>query len=183
MTHRNTIFVTNLFDMPKLVRELEPARLISIIQPELQPDRPSELIEHAHHRVEVHDITQDEPYSVLIQEEHLQSMVEFIDLWDPNQGALMTHCYAGISRSTATALIAAYMKTNDALGSARALRVAAPYAQPNRRVIALADRVLGCNGALIAAREDIGTASEFVAEAPLTVLRIGDTDALHQPSG
>jgi predicted protein tyrosine phosphatase len=173
MAHSNTIFVTSLYDMPHFVRELEPARLVSIIQPELQPDRPSELTEHAHHRVEVHDITADQPFSVHIQDDHVQALIEFINQWDPVEGALMTHCYAGVSRSTAAALIAAFMKTADALGSAWALRAAAPYAQPNRRVIALADHALGCDGELIAAREEMGPATETVAEAPLTVLRIG----------
>jgi predicted protein tyrosine phosphatase len=170
--HANTIFVTNLFDMPHFVRELKPARLVSIIQPELQPDRPSELVEYAHHRVEVHDITEDQPYSVLIQEPHVETLVEFIESWDPSIGALMTHCYAGVSRSTAAALIAAYIKTSDAEWSATALRAAAPYAQPNRRVIALADTVLGCDGELVAAREAMGNATHSVVEAPLTVLRI-----------
>jgi predicted protein tyrosine phosphatase len=174
MAYSNTIFVTNLFDMPHFVRDLEPARLVSIIQAELQPDRPNELAEHAHHRVEVHDIIEDQPFSVLIQDTHVQALIDFIHQWDPRDGALMTHCYAGVSRSTAAALIAAFMKTTDALGSARALRVAAPYAQPNRRVIALADHALGCEGELIAAVKEMGPATESVVEAPLTVLRIGD---------
>ncbi len=40
------------------------------------------------------------------------------------------------------------------------------------RIIALADEVLGLNGALIDAREAMGQSTESVAEAPLTELSL-----------
>ena len=171
MPHPNTIFVTSLFDMPHYVRELEPARLVSIIQPELQPVRPAEFTEDAHLRVAVHDITEPEFDGVLIEEAHVRQLIAFIEAWDAAEGALLTHCYAGISRSTAAALIACYVKTGDGETSAAALRTAAPHAAPNRRIISLADAVLGCAGALSDARERMGAPSLAIVEAPLTTLR------------
>ena len=91
----------------------------------------------------------------------------------PEAGALLTHCYAGVSRSTATALIAATMKTGDAHWSALRLRAAAPHAAPNRRIISLADDVLGLQGRLLEACGAMGE-SLGVVEGPLTVLRIGE---------
>ena len=172
MRHPHTIFVTSLFDMPHFVRELAPARLVSIIQPELQPARPSEISASNHLRVGVHDISEHRPHSILARRRDVEELIGFIESWNPEDGALLTHCYAGVSRSTATALIAAFVKTSDAEASAGALRTAAPHALPNRHLIALADEVLGCNGALIAARETMGGASVSVADGPLTILRL-----------
>ncbi len=173
LQYPQTIFVTSLFDMPHFVRELTPDRVVSIIQPELQPDRPHTLDAEAHLRVEVHDISDERPFHVRPEREHVEALVAFIDGWAPERGALLTHCYAGVSRSTATALIAATMKTGDPRWSALRLRAAAPHAAPNRRIISLADEVLGLRGSLVAACEAMGE-SVGVVEGPLTVLRIGE---------
>lgn len=158
--------------MPHFVRELAPARVVSIIQPELQPDLPTELDEQDFLRVAVHDISERSEHHILPGREAVSALIDFIAGWRPEQGALLTHCYAGVSRSTAAALIAATLKTNDPHWAARRLRAAAPHAAPNRLIIALADDLLGLNGALIDARENMGE-SVSVVEGPLTVLRIG----------
>jgi predicted protein tyrosine phosphatase len=171
--HPNTIFVTSLFDMPYYVEELAPARVVSIIQPELQPDRPACLPETAHLRVGVHDISEQRAEQILPGHADVAALIEFLEGWNPMEGALLTHCYAGVSRSTATALIAAVLKTGDPAWSARRLRAASPHAYPNRRIVALADEILGLAGALVSACEAMGESSISVAEGPLTVLRIG----------
>ncbi|MGD8828998.1 MAG: hypothetical protein PVF57_00200 [Pseudomonadales bacterium] len=173
LSHPQTIFVTNLFDMPHYVRELAPVRVISIIQPEFQPDRPASLAATHHLRLGVHDISERLPDQILADHADIERLIAFLQDWDPGEGALLTHCYAGVSRSTATALIAATIKTGDPVGSARRLRTAAPHAQPNRRIVVLADEILGLAGALIAARDAMG-AHQNVAEGPLTVLRLVD---------
>jgi predicted protein tyrosine phosphatase len=164
------IYVTSLFEMPQYVRMLRPSHLISIIQPAYQPDRPDEIENANHHRVGVDDISEPMDDRLLIDSDDVRALVDFIHTWDPDSGSLLVHCWAGVSRSTATALIAHVMKTDDPLRAATALRLAAPYAFPNRRIIALADEVLGLNGALIDAREAMGESTESVAEAPLTEL-------------
>ncbi len=181
--HPHTIFVTSLFDMPHYVRELAPTRVVSIIQPNLQPPRPEELAEHAHLRVEVHDINEHQEDRILARYRDIEELVRFVGTWNPGEGALLTHCYAGVSRSTATALIAATIKTGDPTWSAIRLRAAAPHAYPNRHIIALADEVLGLDGGLRAACEAMGDSTASLldgAEGPLTVLRIGDEQ---DPSG
>ena len=172
MGHSNTIFVTSLFDMPHYVREIEPARLVSIIQPELQPERPPQIPREAHLRLGVDDITEHQVASVLVEEPDIRQLVQFIEAWDPEEGALLTHCYAGVSRSTATALIAHYVKGGDAYLSATSLRDAAPHAAPNRRIISIADHVLGCGGSLIDATQRMSAPDFTVAEGALTTLRL-----------
>jgi predicted protein tyrosine phosphatase len=172
--HPRTIFVTSLFEMPHFVRELAPARVVSIIQPELQPERPRELDEFRHLRVQVHDISEHREDHILPDRDHVESLIDFVHDWNPEEGALLTHCYAGVSRSTAAALIAATIKTGDAHWSALRLRAASPHAYPNRRIIALADEILALGGTLIDACETMGNSEVSVVEGPLTVLRIGE---------
>jgi predicted protein tyrosine phosphatase len=122
--------------------------------------------------VGVHDITDPLQGGILIEECHVVQLVRFLEAWKPAEGALLVHCWAGISRSTATALIARYVKCGDAEASALALRAAAPHAIPNRRIVQLADDVLGCGGALVGALERMGEPSVWLDEAPLAAMRI-----------
>ena len=158
--------------MPGHVRHLQPSHLISIIQPEFQPERPPEIPVERHLRVQVHDISEPDGWGVLPQAEHVRDVIEFIELWEPGEGSLLVHCFAGVSRSTATALIAHFLKTGDADASARALRMAAPHAIPNRRILALADAELGLAGALVEASERLGPPSHYLDEETLTELEL-----------
>lgn len=68
------------------------------------------------------------------------------------------HCWAGISRSTATAFLLACERNPDTpeIEVARALRLASVHAHPNRRIVALADDILGRRGRMVDAVEAIG---------------------------
>ena len=81
--HAHTIFVTNLFDMPHYVRELAPARVVSIIQPELQPVRPDELPAAAHLRVGVHDISEQRQDHILPERRDIEDLIQFAHGWNP----------------------------------------------------------------------------------------------------
>jgi predicted protein tyrosine phosphatase len=71
---------------------------------------------------------------------------------------MVVHCYAGISRSTAAAFVAACALSpkRDEVEIAARLRAASPTAYPNRRLVALADDYLGRSGRMRAAIEKIG---------------------------
>lgn len=153
-----TIYVSNLYDLETHVRSVRPDRVISIIQPEFQPPTPTGVQPSRHLRVPVHDIAEPVAGSILPERHHVETIVRFLDDWragDP----LMVHCLAGVSRSSATALLAHFLTTDDAFASARALRKAAPHAWPNRRIVALADNVLDCRGRLREAVDAMGPAS------------------------
>ena len=162
---RMKIYITNLFDLPSHVAVLRPGYLVSIIQPVFQPETPPEIDPQRHLRVSVDDISEPDSGSILPGQQHIEELVAFLDEWQPDE-FLMVHCYAGVSRSTAAALIGHFMKCGDELASARSLRAAAPHASPNRCIIALADDILGCGGRLIEAREAMGP-RDLVVEAPL----------------
>ena len=70
-------------------------------------------------------------------------------------GRVVIHCQAGISRSTAAAAIFHAVALGEGREEEAVQRVFAvrEYANPNRRMIALADEILGLGGRLIAAVE------------------------------
>ena len=166
------IIITGLYEMPEHVRNLRPSHLISVIQPELQPARPPEIRESRHLRVQVHDVSEPDGWSVIPEAEHVHEIAAFVDAWDPGGGSLLVHCYAGVSRSTATALVAHSIKTGDPFASARALREAAPHAAPNRRIVLLADAVLGLGGSLVEAVETMGERDFLEGDEGLGILEI-----------
>ena len=86
-------------------------------------------------------------------DEHVTRLIEFVRGWDRAK-PMVVHCYAGISRSTAGAYVAACALNprRDEMAIARELRRASrDGATPNARIVSLADRVLGRDGRMVAA--------------------------------
>ena len=71
---------------------------------------------------------------------------------------MVVHCFAGISRSTGAAFTAACALNpkRDEAEIARAIRSASPTAQPNARIVGIADRLLNRNGRMVRAVEALG---------------------------
>ena len=83
-------------------------------------------------------------------------IIELAGQLSSESGTLLIHCEAGVSRSTAAALIiyACWLgrgREDEAMQSVIAQR---PYAIPNRRMVALADRLLALDGRLLQARDN-----------------------------
>ncbi|NNG05062.1 MAG: protein tyrosine phosphatase [Inquilinus sp.] len=158
-TNSAMIYVCNLPEMPAHVRNLRPSHLVSLLTAAEQPPTPDGLAADRHHRVEINDIEQPRDGHVLPEARHIVALLGFLHGWQPS-APLLVHCFAGISRSTAAALIALVFRHDGREEEgARRLRQVAPHAQPNRRIIALADDLLGRSGRLIAAREAMGEAA------------------------
>jgi predicted protein tyrosine phosphatase len=87
----------------------------------------------------------------------MRMILNFVSAWAP-EDPILIHCYAGISRSTATAFITAcaHNPSADEEEIALALRAASPTASPNRRFVALADAELGRGGRMSRAIDKIG---------------------------
>jgi predicted protein tyrosine phosphatase len=84
-------------------------------------------------------------------EEDIQQVIQLAEQLRHSSGRVLIHCEAGISRSTATALIlyACWLgpgREREAMERVRKLR---PSAVPNRRKVRLADALLGREGRLI----------------------------------
>jgi predicted protein tyrosine phosphatase len=140
--------------VPHLLATRRPSHLISLLDPLSAFPRAGDV---PHLRVKVNDITEDAAGWTAPAREHVTEILEFVSGW-PRTDPILIHCYAGISRSTATAFITACVHNPafDEEAIAHALRRASPVAWPNRRIVALADAELGRGGRMTRAIESIG---------------------------
>lgn len=94
-------------------------------------------------------------------EAHVESLIGFVRGWDQS-APIVIHCWMGVSRSPAAAVIVALSlhPEEDDFALAARLRSVAPHATPNTRLIEIGDRLLGRNGRLIAAIKGIGRGAE-----------------------
>lgn len=128
--------------------------LVSLMsEPGLMPKLPR-IDASRHLKLVVNDIVAPREGLIAPSIDHAQALVEFIHRWEAASPIVM-HCFAGISRSTAAALIAmcALAPETEEVQLARALRAASPHAAPNRLLVDHGDRALGRNGRLLAALE------------------------------
>lgn len=88
-------------------------------------------------------------------EDDVRRIISLAEQLRSERGTLLIHCEAGVSRSTATALIMHACWLGQGLEDEAMRRVVAqrPCAIPNRRMVALADKLLALNGRLLRARD------------------------------
>jgi predicted protein tyrosine phosphatase len=150
------IIVSPLSAVPRLVSDPGVTHVLGLLGPESQHPELG-LAEDNHLRLVFHDITGPMEGMVAPMRGHMEAIIDFVERWD-RSGGLLIHCWAGISRSTASAFTAMCLlhPERDEHEIARELRTHSPVATPNRRMIAFADEILGRNGRMSAAVEDIG---------------------------
>lgn len=167
------IIVCPLSRAPEIARQRKVSHVVSL----LDPGTPFPVIDNCHDnrrlRVSVHDIEEEMAGLDRPSIEHMRAILDFVTGWDRSDPMLI-HCYAGISRSTATAYITACAHNPDTPETkiAQALREASVSANPNRRFVALADAALARNGRMLAAVEAIGRGQSWldIGEAqPFTI--------------
>lgn len=167
------IYVCSLDEMPCHVRALRPSHLISVIGAEKMPRTPAPIAPGRHLRLACDDIVAPLEGFVQPETEHVAELIAFARTWE-RSAPILIHCQAGVSRSTAAALtVGAVCCEGREAEMARRLRAIAPHANPNRRMVALADALLGCRGRLIQAVEAMGMPGYLVpAGAPLIELAL-----------
>ncbi|CAN7564809.1 tyrosine phosphatase family protein [Pararhizobium sp. LjRoot238] len=101
------------------------------------------------------------------QESHVMQIIGFAQQWD-RSAPLLVHCWMGISRSPAAAVIAALAvePDQDEAELARRLRAASAYVTPNIRLIEIGDHLLSRNGRLVAAIKAIGRGADADGNVP-----------------
>jgi predicted protein tyrosine phosphatase len=151
------IHVCSLEHMPSLCAHVRPRRLVTIINPTMVPDTPPGIDARHHLKIVCSDICEPADGRVCPEPNHVADLISFFRAWD-RQGPLLIHCLAGVSRSTAAAYIALCALNEGCceLKIAERLRAAAPDADPNRLLVALADEALRRQGRMLNAVAAIG---------------------------
>jgi predicted protein tyrosine phosphatase len=151
------ILVCPLSRVPHVIQARQPMKVVSLLDPATPfPDAGKHGVSK-HLKLSVHDIAEDEPGFIAPHQGVVRDLLDFVGRWDQS-APILFHCWAGISRSTASAFITACLHNpnTDEGEVAAALRAASPTASPNPRLIALADAELGRAGRMIKAVREIG---------------------------
>ena len=164
------LHVCSLAALPDTVKATGASHVLTVMANVAQVQRPESVLEANHLRVQMDDITEQMDGFLAPSDSHIEQVLNFVRGWDRN-APLVVHCYAGISRSTASAFAAACMlnPNRDEISIARQIRAASPIASPNRLIVSLADRALGREGRMLRALDEMGPGSMLVEGRPFRV--------------
>lgn len=151
------IHVCSLARLRQTVEETGARHIISLMKDISMVERPTAVDARNHLHIGIDDITCPIDGYNHPCEDHVARLMQFVKGWD-RAAPMVIHCYAGISRSTASAYAAACALSpgHDEMAIAQDMRRASRTAMPNGLIVALADRILGRQGRMIAAIESIG---------------------------
>ncbi len=148
------IWVSSLERVHDVAKRVRPSHIVSL----LSPDDEFPILEGfdagRHHRVGINDIREPIEGYVAPGAPHVETLIDFLDGWHHGEPILI-HCWAGISRSTATAFIAACMNNPhvDEAFLLGKIAAASPTAFPNTLIVSHADDILGRSGRMKSAVE------------------------------
>ncbi|QFR34060.1 tyrosine phosphatase family protein [Ancylobacter sp. TS-1] len=164
------IHVCPLSRLEETVTRTGAAHVLSVINLGTPVPVPASVARDNHLFVGFNDIVAPQEGLIHPAAEHVDAILGFARRW-PREAPLVVHCYAGISRSTASAYIAACALSpeRDEGELARALRAASPIATPNALLVALADAALGRRGRMVAAVAAIGRGREAMENEPFEI--------------
>ncbi len=151
------IYVCPKSKVPGVTKQIRPSHLITLLDPHDDMPTPEDISGHRHLRLGMHDIASASPEHTAPDEILVRDLLEFAKDWNRQQPMLI-HCWAGISRSTASAFAIACMLSQPGQEQAIAqlLRERAPHAQPNPRIVAFADHLLKRDGRMVDAVDAMG---------------------------
>jgi predicted protein tyrosine phosphatase len=164
------LHVCSLALVGETVAQTGARSLLTLLSPGTAVERPMAIAPKRHLYLALSDIVEPMPGQVLPDASHLEDLLGFVRGWDRAE-PMVIHCFAGVSRSTAAAYIAAcaLRPGGDEFAIAKALRVASPTASPNPRLVALADDALGRRGRMREAIAAIGRGEACFEGAPFTL--------------
>jgi predicted protein tyrosine phosphatase len=164
------VLVCPLSQVAASVSSSGATHLISLLDRDTPVSRPESIPVKNHLFLEINDISEPMDGMVLADERHVRALIDFVRTWD-GLHPMVIHCYAGISRSTAAAFIALCVARPDRRERdiATRLRTASSFATPNRRLVMLADQLLGRDGRMVAAVAEIGRGELAFEGVPFTI--------------
>ncbi len=167
------IHVCSLARLHATVDETGARHIVTLLRLTDRVERPRHIAPENHLVLAVDDISVPMDGYTLPAEEHVERLIDFVGRWD-RATPMVVHCYAGISRSSAGAYVAACAvnpKRNEQ-EIAWEIRRASRTAQPNAAIVSIADRLLKRQGRMVRAVETIGP-GDFATEAQPFRLDIG----------
>jgi predicted protein tyrosine phosphatase len=164
------IHVCSLAALPATVESTGASHILTVMGKIDRVQRPASVLEANHMMISMDDISGPVDGFVAPSSDHIDRALAFVRGWD-RQAPLVVHCYAGISRSTASAFAAACAlnPNRDEAEIAHNIRKASPSAFPNRLIVSLADRALGRDGRMLRALDEIGPGNMSIEGVPFRI--------------
>jgi predicted protein tyrosine phosphatase len=154
------LIVAPLHQVEGIRSRRRPSHVISLASPTGKAARTEASPSPSLLSLSFHDITEVRTGLVAPDSKAIGAILDFARTWD-GANPLLVHCWAGISRSCAAAFILA-CNANAGIEPeiAAALRRRAPFATPNRLMVAIADDMLSRGGRMVDAIAAIGRGAE-----------------------
>ena len=151
------ILVTPLSALEDALAEHRPSHIVSLLSPSHMIETPAGFPAERHLRLGVNDITDPSAGDAPPVRLHIDRLLEFSRGWD-GTAPFLIHCWAGVSRSMASAFTVLCDRMGGERESeiAQAMRRRAPHANPNRLLVAHADEALARDGRMLAAVQAMG---------------------------
>ncbi|CAN5628272.1 protein-tyrosine phosphatase family protein [soil metagenome] len=142
-----TFIICGLAEVPAVIAARAPSHMVTLLDPASMIATPAGIEAANHLRLGVNDIAEPMEGMIPPDEQLVHDLLAFGAGWR-GDAPMLIHCWAGISRSTASAFVLACERNPDAdeRAMAQVMRRAARHASPNRRIIALADDIMGRRG-------------------------------------
>src|SRR6185437_9176973 len=158
------IHVCSLARLHATVEETGARHIVTLLRLADRVERPRHIAPENHLVHAVDDISMPMDGYTLPAAEHVERLIDFVGRWD-RATPMVVHCYAGISRSSAGAYVAACAvnPTRNEMDIAWEIRRASRTAQPNSAIVSVADRLLKRQGRMLRAVEAIGP-GDFTTE-------------------
>jgi predicted protein tyrosine phosphatase len=131
--------------------------MITLLDPSSMIETPNGLSPETHLKLGLNDVNHAQAGLISPAAAHAAAVLDHAQDWDQS-APLLVHCWAGVSRSTASAFMVACALNPDVSPHtiAHYIRAASPTATPNRLLTAFADDLLGRGGKMVDAIDSIG---------------------------
>ena len=152
------LLVAPLSSLPEVLADHAPSHLVSLLSPEhMIPTPPGFSGQHL--KLGVNDLVVPAAGTAPPLRAQMDQLLTFSRSWDAS-APMVIHCWAGISRSMASAfaILCDRLGENREIEIARLMRQRAPHAQPNRLLVRHADEALGRRGRMLEALNSMGPA-------------------------
>jgi predicted protein tyrosine phosphatase len=150
------LIISSLNATGRIAAQYRPSHVLSLLSPDSTEPLQLRSANIEHLRLQFHDIAEKRPGLIEPNLELIEAVLRFGRSWTGDR-PMLVHCWAGISRSSAAAFLIACDR-NDGCENEIAceLRRRAPFATPNRLMVALADDLLARAGRMVDAVDRIG---------------------------
>jgi predicted protein tyrosine phosphatase len=164
------LHVCSLAHLPGTVQATRASHVLTVMADVAQVKRPPTILADNHLVISMDDIIEQLEGFTAPALEHVERVLTFGRSWD-RAAPMVIHCYAGISRSTASAfaIACALNPGRSETQIAQAIRKASPCAQPNRLIVSHADQLLGREGRMLRAVDEIGPGNMTVEGRPFRI--------------